>query len=196
MKKLIAVTSVAVLVGGLSVTCFASTTTSTANPTTNSTTTSTVNPTAHSTTHPTTHSTTTTQQSVQSSAPAFNFVLQGKTGKIKKGTAENTYVMVVPIKSIKYLLQYSERPHKVSKYISTSNLATIWQHNFTQVPPNGSISANSMHPIAVTFNSIKIKDNNVYFNVTPIDKKITIKPNANLKTPHVFVDSYGGGNRS
>jgi UDP-N-acetylglucosamine 2-epimerase len=123
----------------------------------------------------------------------FNFLLKANVGKIKTGKEAGTYVIAVPINNIHSILQYSEKPNKVSKYITAKELLTIWQQSFVTVHPNGSISSNKMQPIAVTFTNVKIKGNNAYFNFTPMHKNTKINTSTPLMVPHVFVDSSGNG---
>ena len=133
---------------------------------TSNTTSSTTNSTSASTTTSSTSSTTT---STSTGTPSWLFSITSAHGSFKKSkNQKGGYILGIPIKHMNQVLMFSDRPNRIVKSITPSQLKNIWTigpNSFQNSPPNAVLVAQGLKPRIVTVKTIKTATDNIAYEV-------------------------------
>jgi hypothetical protein len=86
---------------------------------------------------------------------------------------DGQYVLSVELKSIDQILQFTEQPLRLVKYIRSKSLRQAWygktlQHNFAQDAPNAVLAVQDMQPVVVTMTSMHMHGSKMVLAMRPI----------------------------
>ena len=78
--------------------------------------------------------------------PEYLFVITAKSGEIIK-TGDNRYTLTMKHTDIDHVLQFSDRPYRIAKYITAADLKNMWnigKNSFEKDPPNAGLVAHGL----------------------------------------------------
>jgi len=100
--------------------------------------------------------------------PSFLFVIDAKQGDITKDK-KGQYHLVLKHAHIHHVIQFSDRPNSIVKYISGDQLKSLWkmgQNSFEQDPPNAVLSAFGLKTQIVILGGMEVTKETVSFAVS------------------------------
>ena len=143
------------------------------------------------------YSTTEPKTSNDNKAPEFLYVLSAKSGEIKK-IGDNEYTLTMNHTDIDHVLVFSDRPHRIVKYISAKQLATSWkvgENSFEKNHPNAGLVAHGlMMPVVIELLGMRvIKDQTLYnfslFGLAGLPINKFLKNPETLSEVSLFIDA-------
>lgn len=145
--------------------------------------------------HTTTFTSTSNSSSTSSSTPSWLFSITSAHGSFKKSaTQKGVYVLDMPIKHMNQVLMFSDRPNRIVKSITPSQLKNIWTigpNSFQNSPPNAVLVAQGLKPRIVTVKTIKTATDNIAYEVESTTSNaayLTPDIPSNLKDVTLMVD--------
>lgn len=107
---------------------------------------------------------------------SYLFVMHAKKAEIRKNK-DGSYSLTMKLADVGRIIEFSDRPHRIIKYISVNDLAEIWgegENSFRIDPPNAVLSAIDLKPQIVILKSIKVSQGAVSY-LLDSDSPITIR---------------------
>ena len=126
--------------------------------------------------------------------PTYLFALENNNGTLE--TLDSSKVkLTLPISSMSHILMFSDRPFRIAKYITDTELEKFWSdkgsNSFEDDPPNAAILINDeIYDIQLT--SIEVSDSKVIFDgkKNKIDGKEKLEKGDTLDGKiYIFIDS-------
>ena len=99
--------------------------------------------------------------------PYFMFVVYSEKANIKK-LKDGRYTLTMQHTDINHVIEFSDRPYRIVKYITGNNLQKLWskgKNSFTADPPNAVLSADKLKPIIIVLDSIHVNKKTVTFTI-------------------------------
>ena len=100
-------------------------------------------------------------------APSFLFVVYSEKANIKK-LKDGRYTLTMKHTDINHVIEFSDRPYRIVKYITGNNLQKLWskgKNSFAADPPNAVLSASKLKPIIIVLYSIQVNKKRVTFTI-------------------------------
>ena len=113
-------------------------------------------------------------------ALSYKFVVSSKTATIKKLDGHR-YTLTMKRIDINHVIEFSDRPNRIVKYIKGSELQEKWtegKNSFAENPPNAVLSATNQKPVIVVLGGVHVKKTAVTFYVS-----------ATASTPHTILNN-------
>ena len=100
-------------------------------------------------------------------APSFLFVVYSEKANIKK-LKDGQYTLTMQHTDINHVIEFSDRPYRIVKYITGNNLQKLWskgKNSFAADPPNAVLSASKLKPVIIVLDSIQVNNKTVTFTI-------------------------------
>ena len=105
-------------------------------------------------------------------APSFLFVVSADKAKIIH-LKDGTYSLVIQKSDMNQVIAFSDRPNRIVKYITGSELQKIWgegKNSFKKDPPNAVISADNLKPQIVVIHAYELKQGAYHLHINGLTK--------------------------
>ena len=107
-------------------------------------------------------------------APEYLFVITAKSAEITK-ISDNRYRLTMKHTDIDHVLQFSDRPYRIAKYITADELKKSWKigkNSFGKDPPNAGLVAHGLkEAYVVELLDMAVSKEHVLFDVTFVGTK-------------------------
>ena len=105
-------------------------------------------------------------------AASFMFVVSADKAKITH-LKDGQYSLVVQKSDLNRVIEFSDRPYRIVKYITGNDLQKIWgegKNSFAVDPPNAVLSAGNQKPVIVVLDGMQVDKAQVtfYFSSTHV----------------------------
>ena len=101
-------------------------------------------------------------------APSFLFVVSADKAKISH-IKDGKYSLEIQKSDMNKVIEFSDRPYRIVKYITGSDLQKIWgegKDSFAVDPPNAVLSAANQNPVIVVLDGMHMDKSQVTFHFT------------------------------
>ncbi len=102
-------------------------------------------------------------------APSFLFVVSANKAKITR-LKDGKYSLVIQKSDMNRVIEFSDRPYRIVKYITGSELQKIWgedgKRSFVVDPPNAVLSAASSKPVIVVLDGMQVSKEQVTYTLS------------------------------
>ena len=104
-------------------------------------------------------------------APSFLFVVSADKAKITH-LKDGQYSLVIQKSDMNRVIEFSDRPYRIVKYITGSELQKIWgggkkgKNSFAVDPPNAVLSAANQKPVIVVLDGMQVDKDQVTFTLS------------------------------
>ena len=125
-------------------------------------------------------------------APSFLFVVSADKAKISH-IKDGKYSLEIQKSDMNKVIEFSDRPYRIVKYITGSDLQKIWgegKDSFAVDPPNAVLSAANQKPIIVVLDGMHRDKSHVTFHFTSTHEHTTGSLSYATLTIDKFVYKY------
>lgn len=109
-----------------------------------------------------------TQKQTNNTHVNYMYVVAAGRGHIQH-VSTNHYILSMQIPSVNQVIQFSDRPQRIVKYISGQDLTNSWSqgdNSFTQDPPNAVLSGYNLSPKIIVLTRERIQGDTISYHFT------------------------------
>ncbi len=139
----------------------------------------------------TTIATSPAQQAPKPSAASFLFVIQSAHSRLTKVNEKN-YTLVLPLKDIKSVLAFSNRPERIVRQLTPAAYSKIihsGSQSFDKIPPNVALTSDAYPPTAFEVSAVSKDNKNITYHLLLLDGQNSLKNQSGAV--RLFFDDQG-----
>ena len=123
--------------------------------------------------------------------PSYLFVLQAEKATLKPTGKGNVFKLTLKHTDVKHVIEFSDRPYRIVKYISAMDLKDLWgrgSDSFKSDPPNAVLMAKNHKAQIIVLRGITVTNEAVTFNVYLTHRSIGSIKNGRLGNISLVID--------